>query len=170
MGWFDGNPAHLWEHPPEAAGRRYVEVIGGPDAVLAPRRRAFDDGRLPLGRRARRHLVFADPTHTEARELQAAALEQLGYGAENGTWRNFYLTGALELRGGTVGHPDRHGVPDMLAALSSDAALRQHRHPHRRPARLGPAADHRLDFSDTGERTAPASPTACSPTAPARGA
>ena len=29
LGWYDGNPAHLWQHPPEAAATRYVDVIGG---------------------------------------------------------------------------------------------------------------------------------------------
>ena len=49
------------------------------------------------------HLVFAEPDNTAARELQARALEQLAFGAENGTWRNFYLMGALELREGPAG-------------------------------------------------------------------
>jgi alkyl sulfatase BDS1-like metallo-beta-lactamase superfamily hydrolase len=52
------------------------------------------------------HLVFADPGSTEARLLQADTFEQLGYQAENGLWRNEYLTGALELR---------HGVRDLGA-------------------------------------------------------
>ncbi len=34
MGWFDGNPAHLWEHPPVEQARRYVEFMGGAEAVL----------------------------------------------------------------------------------------------------------------------------------------
>ena len=44
------------------------------------------------------HLVFADPANDAARALQADALEQLGYQAESGPWRAFYLTGAQELR------------------------------------------------------------------------
>ncbi len=34
MGWFDGNPARLWPHPPEAIGPRYVEAMGGIDRVV----------------------------------------------------------------------------------------------------------------------------------------
>ena len=52
-------------------------------------------------------LVFADPSNKEARELCADALEQLGYQAESGTWRNAYLTGALELR---EGNQAIHGI------------------------------------------------------------
>jgi alkyl sulfatase BDS1-like metallo-beta-lactamase superfamily hydrolase len=37
-----------------------------------------------------------------AKELQADALEQLGYQSESGPWRNFYLTAAQELRNGVA--------------------------------------------------------------------
>ncbi|WP_421937773.1 alkyl/aryl-sulfatase [Phenylobacterium sp.] len=98
LGWFDGNPANLNKHPPEAAGRRYVEAMGGPHLILAEGRRAFDAGDYRWTAEIVGHLVFADPTHAEARALQADALEQMGYQAESGPWRDFYLTGAQELR------------------------------------------------------------------------
>ncbi|GLZ47848.1 hypothetical protein Acsp06_40330 [Actinomycetospora sp. NBRC 106375] len=120
MGWFDGNPAHLWTHPPEAAGRRYVEAIGGPDAVLAAGRRAYEEGDFRWVAELVGHLVFADPGNTDARALQAEALEQLGFGAENGPWRNFFLTGATELRGGVLGTPTTTASPDLIAQLSLD--------------------------------------------------
>ncbi|MFE0581051.1 alkyl sulfatase C-terminal domain-containing protein [Streptomyces sp. NPDC058874] len=66
------------------------------------------------------HVLFADPSNADARTLQAAALEQLGYGSENGTWRNAYLMGALELRDGGVGTPTATTSPDVLAALTLD--------------------------------------------------
>ncbi|MHA6622656.1 alkyl/aryl-sulfatase [Pseudonocardia sp. DLS-67] len=118
MGWFDGNPAHLWPHPPEQAGRRYVEAIGGADALLQVAKRAYVAGDFRWVAELVGHLVFAEPGHADARELQAAALEQLGFGAENGTWRNFFLTGAFELRGGTTGTPTETASPDMMAQLS----------------------------------------------------
>ena len=49
--------------------------------------------------------MFADPNNQAARNLEADALEQLGYQAESGPWRNFYLTGAQELRNGVVKGP-----------------------------------------------------------------
>lgn len=98
LGWFDGNPAHLHPHPPAEAGKRYVDLAGGPQALLASARAAFDAGDFRWVAELVNHLVFADPANAEARELQADALEQLGYQAESGPWRSFYLTGAQELR------------------------------------------------------------------------
>ncbi|MDX2705276.1 alkyl sulfatase dimerization domain-containing protein [Streptomyces sp. PA03-6a] len=120
LGWFDGNPAHLWEHPPTEAATRYVEFMGGADEVLRRARRSYADGDFRWVAQVVNHVLFADPGNTEARELQADALTQLGYGSENGTWRNFFLTGALELRHGPVGTPTVTASPDVISALSLD--------------------------------------------------
>jgi alkyl sulfatase BDS1-like metallo-beta-lactamase superfamily hydrolase len=101
LSWYDGNPANLWRLPPVEAGGRYVALAGGPDALLAAARTAFDAGDYRWVAELVNHLVFADPENVEARELQADALEQLGYQSESATFRNAYLTGAQELRDGT---------------------------------------------------------------------
>jgi len=118
MGWFDGNPAHLWEHPPVEQARRYVEFMGGAGAVLAKAREYFEAGDYRWVAEVVDRVVFAEPENAEARELQADALEQLGYGAENATWRNFFLMGARELREGIAGTPTAAAPPDVLANLS----------------------------------------------------
>jgi alkyl sulfatase BDS1-like metallo-beta-lactamase superfamily hydrolase len=118
MGWFDGNPAHLWEHPPVERARRYVESMGGAEAALEQARRSFEEGDYRWVAEVVNHVVFAEPGNRAARELQADALEQLGYGAENATWRNFFLTGARELREGTAGTPTATAPPDVVAHLS----------------------------------------------------
>lgn len=123
MGWFDGNPAHLWEHPPVEEARRYVEFMGGADATVAKARESFEAGDLRWVVTVLNHVLFADPAHTEARELQVQAYTQLGYGSENGTWRNFFLSGAVELRDGNFGTPTASAAPDILAALSVEQAL-----------------------------------------------
>ncbi|MGH6958240.1 MAG: alkyl/aryl-sulfatase [Caulobacteraceae bacterium] len=98
LGWFDGNPANLHPLPPVEAGRRYVDLAGGPAPLLAKAKTAFEAGDYRWVAEVVNHLVFADPANEEARALQADALEQLGYQAESGPWRAFYLTGAQELR------------------------------------------------------------------------
>ena len=122
LGWFDGNPAHLWQHPPEAAAVRYVAFMGGADAVLERAREAFDEGDYRWVAEVVSHVVFADPANGEARELEAQALEQLGYQTENGTWRNFFLMGALELREGGKGTPVSVSA-DLLKALTLQQIL-----------------------------------------------
>lgn len=118
MGWFDGNPAHLWQHPPLEAGRRYVEFMGGADAVVDKARGSFEAGDYRWAAEVLNHVVFAQPDHAAGRELLADTYEQLGYGAENGTWRNFYLSGATELREGQFGTPTVTAAPDIIAHLT----------------------------------------------------
>ncbi|WP_338703997.1 alkyl sulfatase dimerization domain-containing protein (plasmid) [Streptomyces sp. Q6] len=118
MGWFDGNPAHLWQHPPVEAGRRYVEFMGGADAVVDKARGSFEAGDFRWAAEVLSHVVFAQPDHAAARELLADTFEQLGYGAENGTWRNFYLSGTTELREGQFGTPTVTASADIVANLT----------------------------------------------------
>ena len=106
LGWYDSNPANLHSLPPEEAAKKYVEFMGGPAAVIARARESFNKGEYRWVAQVMNHVVFADPENRQARELQAAALEQLGYQTENPTWRNEYLMGANELR---------HGVPRAIA-------------------------------------------------------
>ena len=100
LSWYDGNPANLNRYPPVDAGRRYVELAGGADALLGHARAAFDNGDYRWVVELVNHLVFAEPDNTAARDLQADALEQLGYQAESSTFRNAYLNAAQELRNG----------------------------------------------------------------------
>jgi len=123
MGWFDGNPAHLWQHPPVEQARRYVEFIGGTEVVLEKARASFAEGDYRWVAEVVDHVVFAEPENEAARELQAEALEQLGYGAENATWRNFFLMGAKELREG-IGRTPASAMPaDVVASLSVSQLL-----------------------------------------------
>ncbi len=117
LGWYDGNPANLDPLPPVEAGERYVEFMGGANAVLARARECFDRGEYRWVAQVVNHVVFADPANAEARRLQADALEQLGYQSESATWRNAYLMGAKELREGS---PEWRRIPtrDMSQAMT----------------------------------------------------
>jgi alkyl sulfatase BDS1-like metallo-beta-lactamase superfamily hydrolase len=123
MGWFDGNPAHLWEHPPRERARRYVELMGGAEATLAKARESFEAGDYRWVAEVVNHVVYAEPENEAARELQADTLERLGHGAENATWRNFFLMGAKELRDGIGGTPTAPAPPDIVANLSVSQLL-----------------------------------------------
>ncbi len=120
MGWFDGNPGRLWAHPPEAAGPRYVEAMGGLDRVVEIARKAFDEGDYRWAATLLDHAIFTDERHAQARELYADTLEQLAYGAENAVWRNFFLSGATELREGNFGTPTQTTSTSMVAQLTPE--------------------------------------------------
>ena len=118
LGWYDGNPAHLWPHPPTEAATRYVAAMGGAAKVVADAREAYAAGDLRWTVELLDHVLFTDPTNEPARALQADAFEQLGFGAENGTWRSVYLAGATELRHGAFGTPAATSAADIVAALT----------------------------------------------------
>ena len=125
LGFFDGNPANLHPHPPVAAARRYVDYMGGADAIIERARADHEAGDDRWVAEVLKHVVFADPDNAEARELLADALTQLGYQAESGPWRNFYLTGAKELRDGVVPPPGNVSsvTPDVIEAMTTSLIL-----------------------------------------------
>jgi alkyl sulfatase BDS1-like metallo-beta-lactamase superfamily hydrolase len=120
MGWYDGNPARLWQHPPQEKARRYVEFMGGADEVVAKARRSFDAGDLRWAAEVLDHVMFAEPGHAEAKSLLADVFTQLGYGAENGTWRCEFLSAAMELRTGNFGTPAATASADIVSHLSPE--------------------------------------------------
>jgi alkyl sulfatase BDS1-like metallo-beta-lactamase superfamily hydrolase len=144
LGWFDGNPAHLYSLPPEKAGAKYIKYIGGARAAIEEAKKDFANGTkddyrwvaqvmsdVVFGTCKKNNLppyrlrISADETTQnciDATQLEADALEQLGYQAESGPWRNFFLTGAQELRDGVnadLPSPDS-GSSDTIAAMTPD--------------------------------------------------
>lgn len=153
LGFFDGNPANLHPLPPEAAGKKYVEFMGGADNLLANARKAFDQGEYRWTAQVVNHLVFADPHNQAARDLQADALEQLGYQAESGPWRNFYLSAAKELRDGVMELATPKSVsPDVIKAMSLDMFFDLLAVRLIGPRAAGKKLVFNANFSDTGEQ------------------
>jgi linear primary-alkylsulfatase len=121
LGWYDANPVNLDPLPPVESGRKYVEYMGGADAILERARKDFANGEFRFVAQAVSHLVFAEPDNAAARALLADTFEQLGYAAESATWRNAYLFGAQELRQGMPKVPARPAMPrETLAALRTE--------------------------------------------------
>ena len=124
LGFFDGNPSTLNELPPAAASKKYVEFMGGADAVLVKAKETFDKGDYRWTAQVVNHVVLADPANKKARALLANTAEQLGYQSEGGVWRNFYLAGAKELRDGVtnVATPATSS-PDIVRNMPIDLFL-----------------------------------------------
>ena len=139
MGWYDANPVNLNPLKPEDTAKKWAEYLGDADEVLKKARADYEAGEYQWVAQVTKELVFADPKNRAARELCADALEQLGYQAESGIWRNAYLTAALELREGNRAQKTRQaagGIDNRLAmtpqmmldfiAISTDAAAAQY--------------------------------------------
>jgi linear primary-alkylsulfatase len=121
LSWYDGNPCNLHPLPPAPTARKFVEYMGGADAVIARAQRDFANGEFRWVAQVMMEVVYAQPENKAARELCADALEQMGYQAESATWRNAFLYGAQELRHGVFQIPPRAAISaDLLAGLSTD--------------------------------------------------
>ncbi|HFH2545358.1 TPA: alkyl sulfatase C-terminal domain-containing protein, partial [Klebsiella aerogenes] len=91
------------------------------DAIMKKAKEDYDQGNYRWVAQVVSKIVFADPKNQDARNLEADALEQLGYQAESGPWRNFYLTGAQELRNGVVKGPTPNTAsPDTVRAMTPE--------------------------------------------------
>jgi alkyl sulfatase BDS1-like metallo-beta-lactamase superfamily hydrolase len=152
LGWFDGNPANLHPLPPVETARKRVEYMGGSDAILERARRDFDTGNYRWVAQALNDVIFADPDDEAARDLQADTFEQLGYQAENGTWRDFYLSGAKELREGVqAAAAPNTASPDMLDNMSIPMFLDLLAVRLNGPKAAGLSYRFNIVFTDTGE-------------------
>jgi len=152
MGWFDAHPSSLDELTSEERATRYATLVGGVDGLVAAARRAYDAGDFRWAAEILEHAVHAEPDDEEAKELLARTFEQLGWAAESAIWRNFYLTGAVELR---------EGPPPNGRSLDSVQDMLQHAPVERFLERMAAAIDGEAAaacpltinfvFSDSGE-------------------
>jgi alkyl sulfatase BDS1-like metallo-beta-lactamase superfamily hydrolase len=152
LGWYDANPVNLDPLPPVDAGRKYVEYMGGANAILNRAAKDFAKGEFRFVAQALSHLVFAEPDNQAARALLADTFEQLGYGAESATWRNAYLFGAQELRQGMPKASPRPPMPrETLAALRTEQLWDVLGVRLNGPKAEGKRIELNWNFTDTGE-------------------
>jgi alkyl sulfatase BDS1-like metallo-beta-lactamase superfamily hydrolase len=153
LGFFDGVPATLHQHPPVEAGQRYVTFMGGADNVLRQAKQSFEQGDYRWVAEVVNHAVFADAENVAAKQLLADAYEQLGYQAESGPWRNFYLTGAAELRHGVTRLPvPNTASPDTVRAMPVEMFLDYLGVRLNADRAAGKTVDFNLELTDIGEK------------------
>ncbi|WP_417662072.1 alkyl/aryl-sulfatase [Pseudomonas sp.] len=123
LGFWDGNPANFNPLPPVEEAKKYVAMVGA-DKMLANAQEAYDKGEYRWSATVTNKLVFADPKNQAARDLEADALEQMGYQAESGPARNFYLSGAQELRNGVKAMiTPNASSPDLIRSMTTEMIL-----------------------------------------------
>ncbi|HOP20500.1 MAG TPA: alkyl sulfatase dimerization domain-containing protein, partial [Amphiplicatus sp.] len=152
FGWWDGNPANLNPYPPVEQAKRYVKLAGGADNMIANAIDAYKEGDYRWVATVMNDLVFAEPENQKAKDILASAYEQLGFQSESSIWRNYYLSGAKELRDG-VSKRDitQLASPDFVKAIPTpeffDAmAVRVN------PAKAGSGMTINFVFTDTNEK------------------
>ena len=122
LSWYDAHPANLHRLPPVPAAAKYVAYMGGIDALLERARADFDRGEYRWVAEVMKHAAYAHPERADARELAAAALEQMGFQAESATWRNAFLLGAREYRLGPP-KPSPQAAGNALISALPNALL-----------------------------------------------
>ncbi|SAL28903.1 beta-lactamase domain-containing protein [Caballeronia arvi] len=123
LGFWDGNPATFNPYPPVEEAKKYVAMVGAAK-MIDTAKAAYKQGDYRWAATVANKVVFADPKNREARSVEADALEQLGYQAESGPARNFYLSGAQELRAGVqkAATPNTSS-PDIIRGMTTDMFL-----------------------------------------------
>ncbi len=125
FGWYDANPAHLNPLPPTESGKRYVEFMGGADAIIEKAKQYYDKGEYRWVAEVLNHLVFAEPNNTAAAELLSATYQQLAFQSESAPWRDVYLTASLELENGTSTIAlDKKDTLDLLNNVPTEQFLK----------------------------------------------
>ncbi len=154
-GWFDGNPANLHPLPPSQEAKQMVRYMGGAEAIMAKAQADFETGNYRFVATVLNKLVFAEPDNIAAKNLLAETYTRMGFAAESGPWRDFYLNGAQELtRPLNTDIIINTANPDMIANLPLDLFF------DLMAVRLnGPKAeglDMKINFvfSDTGDKAA----------------
>ena len=153
LGFFDGVPATLHQHTPVESGVRYVAFMGGADNVLRQAKESFDKGDYRWVAEVVNHVVFADGQNIAAKQLLADTYEQLGYQSESGPWRNFYLTGATELRRGVTKLPvPNTASPDTIRAMPVEMFFDYLGVRLNGDRAAGKTVDFNLELTDTGDK------------------
>jgi alkyl sulfatase BDS1-like metallo-beta-lactamase superfamily hydrolase len=76
-GWFDGNPATMYEAPPSSAFPDLVKLAGGPDRVAQLAMDRVASGELVAALHLTDAALTADPGHRQALEVRLQALQKL---------------------------------------------------------------------------------------------
>ncbi|MGI9279204.1 MAG: alkyl/aryl-sulfatase [Endozoicomonas sp.] len=122
LGWFNGDPATLDPLPPQERAKRYVQAMGGRDAVLKNAEKALDDGDFRWAAEVTSYLITLDREDMTARQLKAKAFRPLAFDQINVNWRNFYLSSALEMEG-KAPRPLNTRSSGVMAAMPASVVL-----------------------------------------------
>lgn len=123
LGFFDMNPANLNPLPTRAEAAKFVEYMGGAEAIITRAQTDFNKGEYNFVATALNKVITHEPSNNDARSLLADTYEQLGYQSEGAGWRNIYLSGAQELRIGRQTGDFKSASADVIAEMPISSLL-----------------------------------------------
>ena len=98
IGWFDGNPATMYDLPPAAVQPQLVELAGGPGPVAKRAAEFAGDGNLIEALHLADAALSADPNHREALTVRLNALQALFDKSNNSNERGWLNYGILQTK------------------------------------------------------------------------
>ncbi|WP_282110046.1 alkyl sulfatase dimerization domain-containing protein [Shewanella algicola] len=114
MGWYQGDPTEFAKPNFEDRAELYVEALGGRDNIYETAEKAFKAGNYGWTMDITTWAVRANPEDQQMKQLKADAMKQWGYSQSTPGWRNWALTGAMELENGAF------VMSDMMINLSEN--------------------------------------------------
>jgi alkyl sulfatase BDS1-like metallo-beta-lactamase superfamily hydrolase len=99
IGWFQGDPTFFDPISDRDRARHYIDALGGRGQLLTKVAAAVQQQQALWAAELLTWLIIDNPDDGEARQLKADMLRQLGYAASNASYRNWFLTAAIELEG-----------------------------------------------------------------------
>jgi len=97
LGWFDGNPTSLNTLAPDEEAKRFIDLIGGPDALLRETEKARVAGDYQWALQLIDRLIFLDNENADANAIKATILKEFAGEQINCCARHYYLSYAKEL-------------------------------------------------------------------------
>ncbi len=98
MGWFDGNPTSLGTLAPDEEAKRFIELVGGVDALMAAVEKAHSDGEYQWALQLIDRLIYLDSSNTQAIHLKADILREYAGEQINCPARHYYLRSSKEMK------------------------------------------------------------------------
>ena len=98
MGWFDRDPTKLFKLAPKEEAARLVQLMGGPDKVVAAAKAALDKREYAWAAQLVNYAFLLEPDSKQIRQIKADALRKMGQLAFGSIGRSFLISEARALK------------------------------------------------------------------------
>ncbi|MEM9540465.1 MAG: alkyl/aryl-sulfatase [Cyanobacteria bacterium P01_E01_bin.42] len=97
LGWFDGNPTHLFPLSPEKKAQKIAQLAGGKEELWQVTQKAFEDGNYQWVLQLTDYLMALEFHGENVTQLKVKTLKKLAEQELNSNAHNYYLSVAKQL-------------------------------------------------------------------------